>query len=65
MGRRIDHDWIVEEGLKPGDKVIVEGVQKARENGVVNPKPWTPPSPSPSPSPSAASPSPSSSATTR
>jgi RND family efflux transporter MFP subunit len=65
MGRRIDHDWIVEDGLKPGDKVIVEGVQKARENGVVNPKPWTPPSPSPSPSPSAASPSPSASATGR
>jgi RND family efflux transporter MFP subunit len=49
MGRRIDHDWIVEEGLKPGDKVIVEGVQKAREAGVVNPKPWTAPSPTPSP----------------
>jgi RND family efflux transporter MFP subunit len=65
MGRRIDHDWIVEDGLKPGDKVIVEGVQKARENGLVNPKPWTPPSPSPSPSPSAVSPSPSASATTR
>jgi membrane fusion protein (multidrug efflux system) len=50
MGRRIDHEWIVEEGLKAGDKVIVEGVQKARESGLVNPKPWTPPSPSPSPS---------------
>lgn len=49
MGRRIDHDWIVEEGLKAGDKIIVEGVQKAREGAVVNPKPWTPPSPSPSP----------------
>ena len=49
MGRRIDHEWIVEEGLKAGDKVIVEGVQKAREGAVVNPKPWTPPSPSPAP----------------
>jgi membrane fusion protein (multidrug efflux system) len=49
MGRRIDHDWIVEEGVKVGDKVIVEGVQKAREAGLVNPKPWTPPSPTPSP----------------
>ena len=47
MGRRVDHQWIVEEGLKAGDKIIVEGVQKAREGGVVNPKPWTPPSPSP------------------
>jgi RND family efflux transporter MFP subunit len=51
MGRRIDHEWIVEEGLKAGDKVVVEGVQKAREGGLVNPKPWTPPSASPSPSP--------------
>ena len=43
MGRRVDHDWIVEEGLKAGDKIIVEGIQKAREGGLVNPKPWTPP----------------------
>jgi membrane fusion protein (multidrug efflux system) len=49
MGRRIDHEWIVEEGLKAGDKVIVEGVQKAREGALVNPKPWVPPSPSPTP----------------
>jgi RND family efflux transporter MFP subunit len=49
MGRRIEHEWIVEEGLKAGDKVIVEGVQKAREAGLVNPKPWTPPAPSPTP----------------
>ena len=49
MGRRVDHEWIVEEGLKAGDKIIVEGVQKAREGGLVNPKPWTPPSPSPAP----------------
>src|SRR5437868_8561652 len=63
MGRRVDHDWIVEEGLKAGDKIIVEGIQKAREGGLVNPKPWTPPSPTPSPS--AVGPSPSASATTR
>jgi RND family efflux transporter MFP subunit len=65
MGRRIDHEWIVEEGLKAGDKIIVEGVQKAREGGTVNPKPWTPPAPSPAPSPSVVGPSPSASATTR
>jgi membrane fusion protein (multidrug efflux system) len=49
MGRRIDHEWIVEEGLKAGDKIVVEGIQKAREGGSVNPKPWTPPSPAPAP----------------
>ncbi|MBV9008293.1 MAG: efflux RND transporter periplasmic adaptor subunit [Verrucomicrobia bacterium] len=48
MGRRIDHDWIVEEGVKPGERIVVEGVQKVREGSTVSPKPWTPPSPSPS-----------------
>jgi membrane fusion protein (multidrug efflux system) len=50
MGRRIEQMWIVTDGLKPGDRIVVEGVQKARENGMVNPKPWTPPA-SPSPAP--------------
>lgn len=54
MGRRVDHEWIVEEGLKVGDRVVVEGVQKAREGTPVNPKPWTPP-PVPSPAPPASS----------
>src|SRR3954469_3560755 len=49
MGRRIEHEWIVEEGVKAGDRIIVEGTQKAREGAVVNPKPWSPPSPSPAP----------------
>jgi RND family efflux transporter MFP subunit len=49
MGRRIDHDWIVEEGLKVGDRVVIEGIQKAREGAIVNPKPWSAPSPSPAP----------------
>ena len=62
MGRRIGHDWIVEEGLHAGDRIVVEGVQKARDGTAVNPKPWTSPG---SPSPSAAGPSPSASATTR
>ena len=25
MGRRVDHDWIVEEGLKAGDKIVHDG----------------------------------------
>ena len=51
MGRRIDHEWIVEDGLKAGDRIVVEGVQKAREGAPVNPKPWIPPSPTPAPAP--------------
>jgi membrane fusion protein (multidrug efflux system) len=50
-GRRIEQMWIVEEGLHAGDRVVVEGVQKAREGAAVSPKPWTPP---PAPSPTAA-----------
>jgi RND family efflux transporter MFP subunit len=41
MGRRFEHMWIVEQGVKRGDRVVVEGTQKAREGTVVNPKPWT------------------------
>lgn len=42
-GDRIGERWIIEQGLKPGDRVIVEGVQKARSGSVVNPQPYTPP----------------------
>ena len=47
MGRRFGQMWIVEDGLHAGDKIVVEGVQKARNDAPVNPKPWTPP-PAPS-----------------
>jgi RND family efflux transporter MFP subunit len=43
MGERIGAMWEVTEGLKPGDKVIVEGIQKAREGALVAVKEWTPP----------------------
>jgi membrane fusion protein, multidrug efflux system len=39
---RIGNMWIVEEGLKPGEQVIVEGTQKARAGTVVVPKPYVP-----------------------
>jgi membrane fusion protein, multidrug efflux system len=35
-------DFIVNEGLKGGDQVIVNGLQKARPGAVVKPVPWTP-----------------------
>ena len=37
VGARIGSDWLVEDGLKPGGRIIVEGVQKAREGAVVKP----------------------------
>ena len=43
MGERIGTLWEVTEGLKPGDKVVVQGVQKAREGSTVAVKEWTPP----------------------
>jgi membrane fusion protein (multidrug efflux system) len=53
MGERIDALWEVTEGLKPGDRVIVQGAQKVKEGSTVTVKEWTPPpaqSPTPAPS---------------
>lgn len=38
-------DFIVDEGLKGGELVIVNGLQKARPDAVVKPLPWTPGAP--------------------
>src|SRR6476660_6141736 len=43
MGERIGAMWEVTEGIKPGDKVVVQGLQKAREGSTVATKDWTPP----------------------
>jgi len=43
MGERIGAMWEVTDGLKPADKVVVEGLQKAREGSIVAAKEWTPP----------------------
>lgn len=40
VGEQVGPAWIIENGLKPGDRVIVEGIQKAKEGTVVVPKPW-------------------------
>jgi membrane fusion protein (multidrug efflux system) len=39
-GERIGSLWIINEGLKPGDRVIVEGLQKVRQGMKVEPKPY-------------------------
>jgi membrane fusion protein (multidrug efflux system) len=39
VGPRVDTLWVISEGLKPGEKVVVEGLQKVREGSVVSPKP--------------------------
>jgi membrane fusion protein (multidrug efflux system) len=42
VGPRVDSLWVIEEGLKPGERVIVEGLQRVREGAVVTPKPAPP-----------------------
>lgn len=39
-GEREGDRWIITQGLKPGDRVIVEGLQKARPGALVNPRPY-------------------------
>src|SRR5467141_2642193 len=40
VGDRVGSEWIVAEGLKPGERVVVEGVQKVRPGMQVNAKPF-------------------------
>ena len=40
VGDRVGTEWIVAEGLKQGERVIVEGVQKVGPGMQVNPKPF-------------------------
>ena len=39
-GAKFGDMWIIDEGLKPGDRVVVEGTQKVQEGMLVNPKPF-------------------------
>jgi RND family efflux transporter MFP subunit len=40
VGDRVGQMWIISEGLKPGERVVAEGVQKVRPGVQVNPKPF-------------------------
>lgn len=40
VGERVGSLWVIEGGLKPGDRVIVEGMQKVRNGQTVKPIPW-------------------------
>ena len=37
-GERVGQMWVITEGVKPGEQVIAEGMQKAREGATVRPK---------------------------
>ena len=38
VGDRVGSMWVITEGLKPGQRVVVEGIQKAAPGKTVNPK---------------------------
>lgn len=40
IGRAIEENWIITEGLLPGEQVIVEGLQKVRPGATVKPVPF-------------------------
>ena len=40
VGERVGPNWIISEGLKPGEKIIVQGFMKVREGTPVSPKPY-------------------------
>ncbi|HEX7749660.1 MAG TPA: efflux RND transporter periplasmic adaptor subunit [Bordetella sp.] len=43
--RAVGDQWLVTGGLKAGDRVIVEGVQRVQPGAVVNPQAWKPSAP--------------------
>lgn len=42
VGEKVGSDWIIEKGLKPGDRVVAEGTQKVKEGLKVKPEPFVP-----------------------
>ena len=50
-GPRFGTDWVITDGVKPGDRVIVEGLQKVRGGMTVNAKPFVAPAAPPTPTP--------------
>jgi RND family efflux transporter MFP subunit len=41
VGERVDSNWVIEDGLKPGERVVAEGTQKVKPGMVVNAKPFS------------------------
>jgi membrane fusion protein (multidrug efflux system) len=51
VAERIGSDWIIAEGLKPGETVVAEGTQKVKPGITVTPKPFAPAAPAATASP--------------
>jgi membrane fusion protein (multidrug efflux system) len=56
VGPRVGSDWVITSGLKRGEKVVVEGLQKIKAGTPVAAKPWTRPSENTAPANSAEQP---------
>ena len=39
VGQRVDSLWVIEEGLKPNENVVVEGLQRIQDGMTVSAKP--------------------------
>lgn len=42
LGEEVGRDWIIEKGLKAGERVVVEGTEKVKEGTAVTPQPFRP-----------------------
>jgi len=42
-GERQNSLWVIEDGLRPGEHVVVEGAQKVRDGQTVKAMPWKAP----------------------
>jgi membrane fusion protein (multidrug efflux system) len=40
VGEQFGTEWIIQKGLNPGERVVVEGSEKVRAGMQVNPKPY-------------------------
>jgi membrane fusion protein (multidrug efflux system) len=40
VAERVDNLWVIDEGLKPGERVVAEGIQKVKQGMDVIPKPY-------------------------
>lgn len=49
VGQQVDGLWVISDGLRPGDRVVVEGLQKVRPGMVVTATPYAPPAPAAAP----------------
>ncbi|KQQ55336.1 RND transporter [Rhizobium sp. Leaf311] len=45
LGQAIGSEWVIENGLKAGEKIVVDGAQKVQPGGKIAPEPWRPEKP--------------------